>query len=77
VVSVSVTKCCVFVQLAFKRVCAELLLQLLQPIEMADIKEKRIFMNFCFNLEKPACETYGMLKKAFHDDTMSRTQTFE
>jgi hypothetical protein len=66
-----------FVQFAFKHVFVECVLQLLQPSEMADLKEERIFIKFCFNLEKLVSETYEMLKRAFHDDTMNRTQTFE
>ena len=43
---------------------------------MADLKEKRIYYRFCFNLKKIASEMYRtMLIKAFYDDTMSRVQT--
>jgi len=43
---------------------------------VADLKEKRIYYRFCFNLKKIASEMYRtMLIKAFYDDTMSRVQT--
>jgi hypothetical protein len=45
--------------------------------EMADLKEQRICMKFCFKLGKTASETHEMLKTAFGDNAMGRTQTFE
>jgi len=37
------------------------------------LKKKKIGTKFCFNLERLASETYEMLKRAFPDDTLSRT----
>ena len=34
-------------------------------IEMADVKEQRICIKFCFKLNKTAAETHRMLKEAF------------
>jgi hypothetical protein len=45
--------------------------------EMADSKEQRICVKFCFELGKTASETHRMLKTAFGDNAMGRTQTFE
>jgi histone-lysine N-methyltransferase SETMAR len=45
--------------------------------EMADLKEQRIFVKLCFRLGKTASETYEILKTAFGDIAMGRTQTFE
>jgi predicted transcriptional regulator len=44
---------------------------------MADLKEQRICVKFCFKLGKTASETYEMLKTAFGDNAMGRTQAFE
>jgi hypothetical protein len=44
--------------------------------EMADLKQ-RICLKFCFKLGKNTSETYEMLKIAFGDNAMGRTQTFE
>jgi hypothetical protein len=44
---------------------------------MADLKEQRICMKFCFALGRTASETHEMLKTAFGDNAMGRTQTFE
>jgi len=41
---------------------------------MAGLKEKEICNKCCFNLEKPASETYEVLQKAFYGDATSRTQ---
>jgi hypothetical protein len=41
------------------------------------ILKKRICVKFCFKLGKTASETHEMLKTAFGDDAMGRTQTFE
>jgi hypothetical protein len=43
---------------------------------MADLKEQRICIKFYFDLEKPPCEIYEILQKAFFDDAMCRPQTF-
>jgi hypothetical protein len=45
--------------------------------EMADLKEQRICMKFCFKLGKTASETHEMLNTAFSDNAMGKTQTFE
>jgi hypothetical protein len=44
---------------------------------MADLKGQRICVKFCFTFGKTASETYEMLKTAFGDTAMGRTQTFE
>jgi hypothetical protein len=38
--------------------------------EMADLKEQRICVNFCFKLWKSASETHETLKTAFGDNAM-------
>jgi hypothetical protein len=45
--------------------------------EMADLKEQRMFMKFCFRLGKTAPETHEMLKTVFGDSAMRRRQTSE
>jgi hypothetical protein len=45
--------------------------------EMADLKEQCICVKFCFKLGKTASETHEILKTAFDDIAMGRTQTFE
>jgi hypothetical protein len=45
--------------------------------EMADLKEQLICMKFCFILRKSALKMHEMLKTAFDDNAMRRTQTFE
>jgi hypothetical protein len=44
---------------------------------MAELKEQRICIMFCFILEKTAPGTFEVLKRAGYDDAMSRRQTFE
>jgi hypothetical protein len=44
---------------------------------MADLKGQRICVKFCFKLGKTASETNEMLKTAFGDNAMGRTQTSE
>jgi len=44
---------------------------------MADVKEQRICINFCFKLNKTAAETHRMLKEAFGEQALSQTRTFE
>jgi hypothetical protein len=44
---------------------------------MADLKEQCICVKFCFKLGKTASETHEMLKIAFGDSAMGRTETFE
>jgi hypothetical protein len=43
--------------------------------EMADLKEQRICVKFCFKLGKTASEMHEMLKTAFAYNAMGRTQT--
>ena len=42
-----------------------------------DTLEERYAIKFCFNLEKTATETYGMLQTAFRPSCMNRTSVFE
>jgi hypothetical protein len=42
---------------------------------MADLKERRISVKFCFKFGKTASETHEMLKTAFGDNAMGRIQT--
>jgi hypothetical protein len=44
---------------------------------MADLKEQRICVKFCFKLGKTTSETHEMLKTAFDDSVMGRTQISE
>lgn len=44
---------------------------------MANLKEQRVCLKFCFLLEKSATEAYQMLQQAFKEDAMNRTQIFE
>jgi hypothetical protein len=44
---------------------------------MADLKEQSIFLKFCFRLGKTASETHEVLKTAFVDNAVGRTQTSE
>jgi hypothetical protein len=49
-------------------------------IEMADLKEQRVCVNFFFfffHLGKTAAETVAMLKEAFKDEAMGKTQVYE
>jgi hypothetical protein len=46
-------------------------------IEMADVKEQRIWIEFCFKLNKTAAVTHQMLKEAFGEQALSQTRTFE
>jgi len=46
-------------------------------IEMADVKEQRICIKFCFKLNKTAAETNRMLKEAFGEQALSQARTFE
>jgi hypothetical protein len=42
---------------------------------MADFKEQRICIKFCFKLKETAAETHRMLKEAFGDNAMSQSKT--
>jgi hypothetical protein len=42
---------------------------------MADLKEQRICIKFCFKLGKTASETHRVLKEAFGDNALGQTQT--
>ena len=44
---------------------------------MDSIKEQRICIKFCYNLDKTATETHKMLKHAFGDKTMSQIACFK
>jgi len=44
---------------------------------MADVKEQRICIKFCFKLNKTAAETHRMLKEAFGEKALSQARTFE
>ena len=46
-------------------------------IEMADVKEQRICIKFCFRLNKTAAETHRMLKEAFGEQALSQARTSE
>jgi len=44
---------------------------------MADNKEQRVCVKFCFLLGKSAAETVLMLQEAFKEEALSRTQVYE
>jgi len=44
---------------------------------MADFREQRTCIKFCFELGKTATECYEMLKTAFGEQAMGRSQTFQ
>ena len=44
---------------------------------MADFREQRACIKFYFKLEKTATECYEMLKTAFGEQAMGRSQTFQ
>jgi hypothetical protein len=46
-------------------------------VKWIGLKEKRICVKFCFRPEKTASKRHEMLKTAFGDNAMGRTQTFE
>ena len=46
-------------------------------IKMADVKEQRICIKFCFELNKTAPETHRMLKEAVGEQALSQARTFE
>jgi len=44
---------------------------------MSLFKEQRICVKFCVKIEKSVTETFEMLKIAFREEAMGRTQTYE
>ena len=44
---------------------------------MGDFHEQCVFVKFCFKLGQTLSETFRMLKLAFGEEVMSRTQTHE
>jgi hypothetical protein len=50
--------------------------QFFAPTEMADFKEQRICIKFCFKLKKTAAETHRMLKEAFGDNSITKAKLF-
>ena len=46
-------------------------------IKIADVKEQRIFIKFCFKLNKTAAETHRMLYEAFGGQALSQARTSE
>jgi hypothetical protein len=44
---------------------------------MADFREQRACIKFCFKLGKTATERYEMLKTAFGEQAVGRSQTFQ
>ena len=44
---------------------------------MANVKEQRICIKFCFKLKKTAAETHCMLKEAFGESALSQARTSE
>ena len=46
-------------------------------IEMADFREQRACIKFCFKLGKPATECYEIFKTSFEEQAIGRSQTFQ
>jgi hypothetical protein len=44
---------------------------------MADLREQRVCIKFCFKLGTTAAETHQMLKQAFGDNSLGQTQTYD
>jgi len=44
---------------------------------MADLKEQRVCIKFCFLLGKTAAETVTMLREAFKEEAMSQARVYE
>ncbi|PNF35236.1 hypothetical protein B7P43_G06872 [Cryptotermes secundus] len=44
---------------------------------MADLREQRVCIKFCFKLGKTAAETHQMLKQAFGDNSLGQTQAYD
>jgi hypothetical protein len=45
--------------------------------KMRDFHEQRIYVKFCVKLGKSFMETFEMLKTAFGNEALGRTQTYE
>ncbi|PNF29661.1 hypothetical protein B7P43_G15773 [Cryptotermes secundus] len=43
---------------------------------MADLREQRVCIKFCFKLGKTAAETHQMLKQAFGENSLGQTKTY-
>jgi len=44
---------------------------------MADLKEQRVCVKFCFLLGKTAAETVTMLRGAFKEEALSQARVYE
>jgi len=44
---------------------------------MADLKERRVCVKFCFVLGKTAAETITILRDAFKEDALSQARVYE
>jgi len=44
---------------------------------MADLKEQRVCIKFCFLLGKTAAETVTMLQEAFKEEALSQARVYE
>ena len=44
---------------------------------MADLKEQRVCIEFCFLLGKTAAETVTMLQEAFKEEALSQARVYE
>ena len=44
-------------------------------VEMADVKEQRVCIKFCFKLGESAAKNHQMLQQAFGDDALGQIQT--
>jgi len=44
---------------------------------MCESTEQRICIKFCFKIGKIATETYQLLRQAYGEDAMGRTQVFD
>jgi len=44
---------------------------------MADLKEQRVCIRFCFLLAKTAAETVTMLREAFKEEALSQARVYE
>jgi len=44
---------------------------------MADLKEQRVCIKFCFLLRKTAAETVTMLREAFREEALSQARVYE